>query len=78
MTASDDDESTVSLIGTLRLRGNRLPIGVVKKRADQFEMTVHALFEEKGTVRSLQLLERCLKPIILYVITNLSMRLVLS
>lgn len=47
---------------------------MVKKRADQFKMIVQALFDEKGTVETIRLLERSLKPVIVFVITRLAQR----
>ncbi|EIM80499.1 uncharacterized protein STEHIDRAFT_115924 [Stereum hirsutum FP-91666 SS1] len=73
-SSEEDPNSLIHAIRSLEKRPSELPLGMVKKRAEQFEMVVQALFDEQGTVETIRLLESCLKPVIVYVITRLADR----
>lgn len=72
--SEEKPNSLLHTLCSLKKRPSELPLAMVKKRADQFEMVVQALFDEKGAVETIGLLESCLKPVIVYVITQLADR----
>lgn len=74
--SGDNDKSLIYALRALRKRSSELPNKLFKKRADQFEIAILALYDELGTVESLRLLESCLRPVIVYVIMNLAVRCV--
>lgn len=70
-------ENTKSILRTRPARQKQPsepPLRAVNKRARQFGTTIQALSEDLGTGKVLRLLESCLRPMVVYGITDLAVR----